>query len=57
MKFWGKISCFQKDYFIAESPAEAGEEGELPPDVEPKGTGINKITFWVCTDLLSAQWR
>lgn len=38
------------DYYIAESPAEAGEE-ELPPGVEPKGTGINKWTYWVSTDL------
>lgn len=50
LKFWGKIIGSVADYYIAESPADAAEE-ELPPDVEPKGTGINKSTYWVTTDL------
>ena len=25
--------------------------------MEPKGTGANKTTFWVTTDLLEANWR
>lgn len=33
VKFWGKILGRQKDYYILESAAEGGEEGELPPDV------------------------
>ena len=55
IKFWGKIIGSQHDYYIGESPAEAGEE-ELPPDVEPKGTGINKMTYWVTTDL-HGEWK
>ena len=29
----------------------------MPADVEPKGTGVNKVTFWVATDLLESNWR
>lgn len=55
LKFWGKIICSGNDYYIAEVPAEAGEE-ELPPGVEPKGTGINKWSYWVTTDL-NGEWK
>lgn len=55
LKFWGKITGTQADYYIAESPAEGGEE-ELPPDVEPKGQGINKMTYWVSTNL-NGDWK
>lgn len=41
---------------MAEGLADGGEEaGELPPDVEPKGQGINKMNYWVCTDL-NGDW-
>lgn len=56
-KFWGKILGRQRDYYILECAAEGGEEGELPPDVEPKGTGVNKNTYWVATDLLAGDWK
>lgn len=36
---------------------EGGEEGELPLEVEPRGTGVNKMTYWVATDLLSGDWK
>jgi len=26
-----------KDYWVAEGIVDGGDEGELPPDVEPKG--------------------
>lgn len=37
---------------MAEGVVEGGaEEGELPPDVEPKGQkGINKFNYFVATD-------
>jgi len=44
----------KKDYFIAISSGEGeegGEEGEAAPDVEPKGTGVNKFTFFVTNDV------
>lgn len=56
LRFWGKILGTHNDYYIAESPAdEDGGDEELAPDVEPKGTGINKNTYWVTTDL-NGEW-
>ena len=52
MRFWGKIQCSKKDYFIAEGQMDAGEEQEIPPNWEPRGTGVNKNTYWVTTDIL-----
>ena len=52
MRFWGKIQCSKKDYFIAEGQVEGGEEQEIPPNWEPRGTGVNKNTYWVTTDIL-----
>lgn len=41
----------QKDYYIAEGISEdAGEQVEMPPNVELKGTGINKLSYWVTND-------
>lgn len=55
IRFWGKITCSKKDYFVAEGQVEAGEEPELPANWEPKGTGVNKNTYWVTNDLLG-EW-
>ena len=42
----------EKDYYVAEGVAEGGEDpGELSPETEPKGTGVNKNIFWVTNDL------
>jgi hypothetical protein len=71
VKFWGKIMASKKDYYIAEGISEdAGEQGELPPNVELKGAnGINKLSYWVTNDgkfvcffmglqiFLSDDWR
>ena len=51
VRFWGKILGSKKDYYIAEGISEdAGEQGELPPIVEPKGSGVNKLNYWVTND-------
>jgi radial spoke head protein 4/6 len=56
LKLWGKVIGSQKDYFIAEGQADGGEEaGELAPETEPKGTGVNKWNFYVCTEL-AGEW-
>ena len=50
LKFFGKIRGTENDYYIAEGEIEGGEEGEgdeKPADFEAKGTGINKMTYWV----------
>ncbi len=43
MRLWGKILGSHKDYYVAEGVLEGGgDEGELAPNVEPKGQkGIN----------------
>jgi len=52
LRFFGLIRGTQKDYYVAEGELEGGaeeggEEGEKPTDFEPKGTGVNKYTYWV----------
>lgn len=45
------------DYFIAEGIANSGaEDGELPPEVEPRGSGVNTKSYWATTDILGGEW-
>lgn len=47
IRFWGFIHGTEKDYYIAEGQYEGGEEdGEVPADVEPRGSGVNKLAYW-----------
>ncbi len=40
--------CSEKDYYVAEATGvEGGEEGEVSPNTEPRGTGANKFTYFV----------
>ena len=60
MRFFGKVHGINNDYYIVEAEVEGGEEGEAqegeqPPDLEPKGTGVNKYTYFVSHDSLS-EW-
>ena len=48
--FWGKISALKNDYYIVQAQVEGGEEGELLPNVEPKGTGVNEKVYFVTTN-------
>lgn len=52
---WGKIYGTNRDYYVAEGDKEGGESGELPPEVEPRGTGVNRYTYWV-TDSVTGEW-
>lgn len=52
LRFFGKIRGTWRDYYIAEGEVEGGDEGgeegeEKPADMEPKGEGVNKFTYWV----------
>mmetsp|Transcript_40301 Transcript_40301/g.61500 ORF Transcript_40301/g.61500 Transcript_40301/m.61500 type:complete len:267 (-) Transcript_40301:439-1239(-) len=52
LRFFGKIRGTEQDYYIVEGEAEGGEEEggaeeEKPADFEDKGTGVNKMTYWV----------
>ncbi len=52
LRVWGKILGREKDYWIAEGIADGGEEGEVLPNVEPRGQYVNKFTYYVSNDLL-----
>merc|ERR1719482_1807009 len=57
LRFWGKILCTGKDYYVAEGQlADGGEPDENDPDFEPQGTGANAFTFWVTTSL-TGTWE
>lgn len=62
VRFFGRIRGTVKDYFIAEATVEGGEDDAKDgdeasePNIEEKGTGVNKFTYFVTTDLLSGQW-
>lgn len=59
-RFFGKIVGTEKDYYIAETQVEAGEEGEeveRDPDFEPNGTGVNVYTYWVTHSTMGAWTR
>ena len=51
LRFWGKIRGTENDYYVAEGEvdgeAEGDEEVERSAEFEPKGTGVNKNTYWV----------
>ncbi len=58
VRFFGKITGTQADYYVAETQVEAEEEGEAEErdaDFEPKGTGVNVYTYFVARDSMS-EW-
>lgn len=60
IRFFGKISGTQRDYYVAEGTLEGGEEGgeggdNKPADQEARGTGVNKFVYWV-TDSVLEKW-
>ena len=58
MRFFGKISGSERDYYVAEGTLEGGDEGdevEKPADFEPRGTGVNKYVYWVTNNILD-KW-
>jgi len=55
LKFWGKIYATKRDYFVAYGKVKNGFKDEIAEDVEPRGRGVNEITFWVTDDLME-KW-
>ena len=58
LRFFGKIRGTQQDYYIVEATLDGGEEeaeegGEAENNAEPKGTGVNKYTYYVTHNSLS----
>lgn len=56
MRFWGKITGTQADYYVAEGTADAGEVAEQPEDQEKRGEGVNVYAYWVSTAPESGIW-
>jgi len=53
---FGKILGSKRDYYVATTNVYGGEDegGEgADADMEAKGTGVNKQTFWVANDVFS----
>ena len=53
MRFWGKILCSGKDYYVAEGITSNENADILPKDAEKKGDGANTYTFWVSQDSIT----
>jgi len=51
LRFFGKIRGSENDYYVAEGEVDGGggdeEEGEVPENQEPNGSGVNRFTYWV----------
>ena len=50
VRLWGKILCSEKDYYIVESIVDGADDGELPAGTEPRGSGVNKFTYFANSD-------
>ncbi len=44
--------CRKKDLYIAEGEILEDFSDELSEQTEPRGSGVNKLTHWVTSDLL-----
>lgn len=68
LRFFGKIRCTKADYYVVEATAEGGEEAgedenadggeaeDKDPNMEEKGTGVNKYTYFVTNSCFDA-WK
>ena len=52
LKFWGKIFCTNKNYFVAEGLHRKNVVDSVPENWEHSGVGINALSFWVTNDLM-----
>ena len=56
LRLWGKIYGTEADYYVAEGEKEAAAgSAEPPPDVEPRGSGVNRCAYWV-TNSVVGEW-
>ena len=66
LRFFGKIYGTVSDYYVIEATGDVGEDGdddeapgddgELDPKLEGKGTGVNELSYYVACDSL-ADWK
>lgn len=55
LRLWGKILGSEKDYYVVEADGvepsgEGGEEDPEQANAEPRGTGVNKFSYFVAND-------
>jgi hypothetical protein len=57
MRFWGRFYGVEKDYYVAEGmlAGNGAEDIDRPKNFEPRGTGVNTLTYWV-TDNVLEDW-
>lgn len=53
IKFFGKILCSQKDYWVAQGTLNVQEQMPINPIQELRGKGVNETVFWVTHDLMN----
>ena len=53
MRFFGKILCTKKDYWIAEGIIVGKEEEIRNPAQEVRGKGANELVFWATNNLMN----
>ena len=46
LRLWGKILGSEKDYYVVEADGVEAA-GEEDPEAEPRGTGVNKFSYFV----------
>ena len=52
LKFFGKILCSQKDYWVAQGTLNVQEQMPINPIQELRGKGVNETVFLVTHDLM-----
>lgn len=55
MRFWGKILCSGKDYYVCEAITNSQFADKQPANCEVKGEGANTYTYFVSQDILD-EW-
>ena len=53
IKFFGKILCTQKDYWVAQGTLNMQEQAPINPIQELRGKGVNETVFWVTHNLMN----
>lgn len=53
LRFVGKIFGTKCDYWIAAGRLNQAEEASADASVEPRGTGVNSLVYWVTDNLLN----
>jgi len=52
LKFWGKIFCSQKNYFVCEGLHSKTVVDSVKENWESAGVGVNAVSFWVTNSLM-----